>query len=65
MAAAVIEGLLAAGLPPKNIIVWDREAVDLRLAGFFDLADRYGIRVAGSVQAGWDSRTVKSKAFRL
>ena len=57
VAAAVIEGLLAAGLPPRNIIVWDREAVDLRLAGFFDLADRYGIRVAGSVQAGWDSRT--------
>jgi hypothetical protein len=56
VAAAVVEGLLAAGLPPKHIIVWDRETVDLRLAGFFDLAERYGIRVAGSAQAGWDEK---------
>jgi hypothetical protein len=54
VAAGVIEGLLAAGLPPTNIIVWDRQAVDLRLAGFFDLAEHYGIRVAGSIQAGYD-----------
>jgi hypothetical protein len=57
VAAAVVEGLLAAGLPPTNIIVWDRETVDLRLAGYFDLAERYGIRVAGSAQAGWDSKS--------
>ena len=56
VAAAVIEGLLAAGLPPKHIIVWDKEVADLRFAGFFDLAERYGIRVAGSVQAGWDKQ---------
>jgi hypothetical protein len=56
VAAAVVEGLLAAGLPPKQIIVWDRQMADLRLAGFFDLSDRYGIRVAGSVQAGWDEK---------
>ena len=55
--AAVVEGLLAAGLPPKRIIVWDRELTDLRLAGFSDLAKRYGIRLAGSAQAGWDERT--------
>jgi hypothetical protein len=55
--AAVVEGLLAAGLPPKHIIVWDRQARDLRLAGFFDLADRYGIRVAASDQSGWDEGT--------
>ena len=52
--AAVVEGLLAAGLPPTNIIIWDKQTVDLRLAGFFDLSERYGIRVAGSVQAGYD-----------
>ncbi len=45
--AAVVEGLLAAGLPPKHIIVWDRQITDLRLAGFSELSDRYGIRVAG------------------
>lgn len=54
--AAVVEGLLAAGLPPKQIIVWDRQTADLRLAGFFELSDRYHIRVAGSAQAGWDER---------
>jgi hypothetical protein len=55
--AAVVEGLLAAGLPPKHIIVWDREITDLRLAGFAALAQQYGIRIAGSVQAGWDENT--------
>jgi len=55
--AAVVEGLLAAGVPPRHIVVWDKELVDLRLAGFFDLADRYGIRVAASAVAGWDEKT--------
>jgi hypothetical protein len=56
VAAAVVEGLLAAGLPSERIVVWDKEETDLRLAGFFGLAERYGIRVAGSVQAGWDEK---------
>jgi hypothetical protein len=54
VAAAVVEGLLAARVPPDHIIVWDKYDVDLRLAGFFDLAERYGIRVAASASAGWD-----------
>ena len=54
--AAVVEDLLAAGLPPKNVIVWDRQITDLRLAGFSDLSDRYGVRLAGSAQAGWDEK---------
>jgi len=52
--AAVVEGLLAAGVAPKHIIVWDRQLTDLRLAGYSDLAKRYGIRIAGSQQAGFD-----------
>jgi len=52
--AAIVEGLLAAGLPPKNVIVWDKQLTDLRLAGFSDLTTRYGIRVCGSSQAGYD-----------
>ena len=55
--AAVIERLLAAGLPPKQIIVWDRQIADLRLSGFAELTDRYGVRVAGSAQSGWDEKT--------
>jgi len=53
--AAVIEGLLAAGLAPQNIVVWDRQLVYLRLAGFSDLCDRYGVRMAGSAEAGYDT----------
>ncbi|HWX18860.1 MAG TPA: DUF362 domain-containing protein [Candidatus Binatia bacterium] len=52
--AAVVEGLLAAGVPPQRIVVWDKRVVDLRLAGFFELAAHYGIRVAGSADAGYD-----------
>jgi hypothetical protein len=55
--AAAIEGLLAAGLPPKHIVIWDRQVTDLRLAGFSDLAAKYGVRFAGSTQAGYDERT--------
>lgn len=57
VAAAVVEGLLSAGLPPDHIIVWDKHQADLRLAGFFKLARRYGVRVAGSEQAGYDEKT--------
>jgi hypothetical protein len=52
--AAVVEGLLAAGLPPTNIIIWDKESPYLRLAGYYDFVERYGIQVAGSAQAGYD-----------
>jgi hypothetical protein len=55
--AAIVEGLLAAGLPSRNIIVWDRQMVDLRLAGFVELGERYHVRVAGSAQAGYDAKT--------
>ena len=30
--AAIIDGLLEAKLPPRNIIVWDKQAEDLRRA---------------------------------
>ncbi|MFA6545408.1 MAG: DUF362 domain-containing protein [Limisphaerales bacterium] len=55
--AAVVEGLLAAGLPPRNIIIWDRQLVDLRIAGYYELAERYGVRVAAAASAGWDDKT--------
>ncbi len=63
--AAVVEGLLAAGLPAKQIIVWDKQAADLRLAGFFELSSRYGIRVAGSAQAGYDEKAAPYESSLL
>jgi hypothetical protein len=52
--AAVIRGLLAAGVPAKNIIIWDKHDADLRTAGFFRLADQLGVRAAGSMETGYD-----------
>lgn len=54
VAAAVVKGLIAAGLPPKNIVVWDKLESELRDAGFFDLEEQLGIRVAASARAGYD-----------
>jgi hypothetical protein len=55
LVAAVIEGLLAAGFQASNIVVWDKHRGELRRAGFFDLATRYGVGVEGATEAGWDS----------
>lgn len=52
--AAVIHGLLAAGVPAKNIIIWDKREADLRTAGYFRLAAQLGVRVAGGTETGWD-----------
>jgi hypothetical protein len=52
--AAVIRGLLAAGVPAKNIVIWDKHDADLRTAGFFRLAAQFGARAAGSMEAGYD-----------
>ncbi len=52
--AAVIEDLLAAGLPPTNLIIWDRRMANLRQAGFVALAERWGVRVGASTESGWD-----------
>jgi hypothetical protein len=60
---AVVSGLLGAGVPPKQIVVWDRHLSDLRLAGFFELAERYGVRVAGSAEAGYDEKAFYETAL--
>jgi hypothetical protein len=63
VAAAVVEGLLSAGLPPKHIIVWDKHLSDLRLAGFFDFVKKYKIRVAASVDEGYDENAFYENAL--
>ena len=55
--AAIVRGLLAAGLPPEQIIIWDRHAEDLRTAGYFELARTLPVRVAGSAEAGYDTNS--------
>ena len=55
--AAIVRGLRAAGLPPDQIVIWDKHAADLRAAGFFRLGETLGVRVAGAAEAGFDTNT--------
>jgi hypothetical protein len=61
--AAVVQGLLVAGVPPKQILVWDRDLSDLRAAGFQELADKYGVRLAASADAGYDEKVFYDTAL--
>src|SRR5690606_6721030 len=61
--AAVVQGLLAAGLKTNQIIVWDKRLVDLRLAGYSKLAEDFGIRLAGSADAGYDETAFYESAL--
>ncbi len=54
VAGAVVVGLLQAGLPPSHIIIWDKRLLDLRLAGYDDLAQQYKICLAGAADSGYD-----------
>lgn len=47
---AVAEGLMAAGVPATNIVIWDRLERDLQNAGYERLGRKY--RVVGTDQAG-------------
>jgi hypothetical protein len=60
---AVVKELLAAGFPSDHIIIWDRHAADLRRAGYFSLAERLGVRVAGAAEAGYDPKTFYDTAL--
>ena len=52
--AAVVEGLLATGLDPQRIVIWDKHRSDLLLAGYTDLAQRYHVRLEGAAREGYD-----------
>ena len=52
--AAVVHGLLEAGLPSKNIVIWDKRADDLRTAGYFKLARQLRVRAEGAIETGYD-----------
>jgi hypothetical protein len=36
LVARIVEGLMEAGVPRENILVWDRDASDLRAAGYLE-----------------------------
>ena len=51
---AVAEGLIEAGIARTNITILDRRMSDLRSAGYPALAERLGVNLVGSVEAGFD-----------
>jgi hypothetical protein len=60
---AIAEGLVEAGLPKTNIVVWDRRLSDLRRAGFGVLEQKHGLRLAGSIESGWDTNAFYESSF--
>lgn len=52
--SAVVKGLLEAGQPPKQIVIWDKRLDELRRAGFVALGQRLGVQVLGSADEGYD-----------
>jgi hypothetical protein len=59
--SAVVKGLLVAGVASSNIVIWDRQMSDLRAAGFDEVARRYDVRLAGSVDSGYDGKVFYDK----
>ncbi len=53
--AELIESMLRAGLSPNQIVVWDRRSVELRLAGYYELAEKYKVGIAGAADSGYDN----------
>lgn len=53
--AALIAGLIEAGFPRGQIVIWDKRSDDLRAAGFFDFESRFGVQVASSAAFGYDT----------
>lgn len=51
---ALIDSLVRSGHPATNIVIWDRQARDLKAAGFLELARRLGVRCVATTDAGWD-----------
>lgn len=61
--AGVIEGLIEAGITTNRIVVWDHLLSDLRRAGYPELAQRYGVRLAGASESGWDEKVFYDSAL--
>jgi hypothetical protein len=60
---AVVQGLIQAGVPPRQIIIWDKESKALTAAGYYELGQRFGVQVRASAEAGWDNDTFYDRAL--
>jgi hypothetical protein len=50
----VIRGLLEAGIAASEILVWDWRLVDLENAGYGSLTAKFGVRLRGAMESGFD-----------
>jgi hypothetical protein len=53
---AMVKSMFSAGIPPKQIVIWDKWLADLRMAGFVELGERLGVQVLGSADEGYDGK---------
>jgi len=55
--SAIVQDLIASGVRAEKIIIWDKQDMDLRAAGFYDFEERYGVAVRGALQSGFDTNS--------
>ena len=55
--AAIARGLIAAGIPPDKIIIWDKHLYNLQMSGFSRLGRTLGVRVEGAADESYDRNT--------
>lgn len=53
--SALIESMLQNGVRAGQIVIWDRRSVDLRLAGYYEVAEKYHVGIESAVEEGYDS----------
>ena len=61
---ALIDSLIQSGHPASKIVIWDRQARDLKASGFEDLANRLGVRCVATTDAGWDGNQFYESAVQ-
>ncbi|MDB6024323.1 MAG: hypothetical protein JWM68_546 [Verrucomicrobiales bacterium] len=59
---ALIENMLAAGISPKRIVIWDKRLADLYTAGFAEIASRHNVRMEAATATGWDDKSFYENA---
>ncbi|HTR42667.1 MAG TPA: DUF362 domain-containing protein [Pseudomonadales bacterium] len=52
--AAVVNGLVEAGVPRAHIVIWDKRAADLRAATYFKLATLLNVHMEGAMDSGYE-----------
>jgi len=51
---ALVASLLSCGHTPSRIVLWDKRASDMILAGYPKMAERLGVRWAATEEHGWE-----------